>query len=173
MVRFFFVSVTLLLSLVLLSACEDDPPPPPVVLNFWRPISNPNVYLTDSQSVEKLNYDLSQCKCGSWPINAPHQEIGIIARDKARLFETSATRFDTADGGCSTSPDAVLIECMRMRGWEPTACSGRIKSAGSTQCATSLGYLNDYPAEYPYRGPLDTTYGNGVNSPAETRQRYP
>lgn len=172
MLRQLLLTFLMLLGLGLLAACDDAPPPQPVVLNFWRPISNPNVYLTDSQASEKLNYDLAQCRCGSYPINVPHQEIGVIARDQARLHETSATRMD-AGMGCSTSPDAVLIECMRMRGWEPTACSGRMRTNGSTQCATSLGYLNDYPEEYPYRGPLDNTWGNGVNSPAEMRQRYP
>lgn len=165
-------SLLLLVTLGILTACEEEPVVQPVVLNYWRPISNPNVYLTDSQASEKLNYDLSQCRCGSYPINVPHQEIGIIARDRARMYETSATRMDTPSG-CATSPDAVLIECMRMRGWEPTACSGRIRTNGSTQCAVSYGNLNDYPDDYPYKGPLDGTYGNGVASPAEVRQRYP
>lgn len=163
----------LFLSLGLLTACGDDKPmPEPAVLNFWRPISNPNVFLSSGQAAQKLNYDLAQCKCSNLPINVPHQEMQALVPDQGRLAETSAMRVD-AGTGCSTTPNAVLVECMRWRGWEPSACSGRLNTPGGTQCAVSIGNLPSYPDEYPYKGPLDEGFGDGGTSPAETRQRYP
>ena len=156
-----------------LAACADDKPlPQPAVLNFWRPISNPNVFLGSGQAAQKLNFDLAQCKCSNYPINVPHQEMGMLVPDQARLAETSAMRVD-AGSGCSTTPTAVLVECMRWRGWEPTACSGRLNTPGGTQCAVTIENLPSYPDEYPYKGPLDQGFGDGGSSPAETRQRYP
>ncbi len=163
----------LLVSLGLLGACADDAPrPQAAVLNFWRPISNPNVFLSGGQAAQKLNYDLAQCKCGNTPITVPHQEMGMLVPDQARLAETSALRVD-AGTGCSTSPNAVLVECMRWRGWEPSACSGRLHTPGGTQCAVTIGNLPTYPDEYPYKGPLDQSFGDTGTSPAETRNRYP
>jgi hypothetical protein len=162
----------------LVSACESDVPMHSYIMNYWRPISDPNVFLNSAQAGQKLNFDVSQCKCSNYPINVPHNEIGVIVPDQARLYETSATRFDVGRS-CSTSPDAVLVECMRARGWEPTSCSGRVGTNGtSTQCATTILTLPAYPDEYPYRGPLDTSYYGssypyGLHSPAETRKRYP
>jgi hypothetical protein len=157
--------------IVLLTACADDEPiVQPVLLNYWRPISNPNVFLTGAMAAQKLNYDLGQCRCGNTPINVPHQEMGTLIPDRSRLYETAAIRGDVG-GGCSTTPDAVLIECMRSRGWEPTSCSGRVATPGGTQCATTIGTLPNYPNDYPYKGAVDGTYGFGGNSPAETRQR--
>ena len=163
----------ILASLCVLTACGDDAPPPqPAVLNFWRPISNPNVFLSGGQAAQKLNFDLAQCKCSNYPIHVPHQEMGMLVPDQARLAETSAMRVD-AGSGCSTTPTAVLVECMRWRGWEPTACSGRLNTPGGTQCAVSIENLPSYPDEYPYKGPMDQGFGDGNPSPAETRNRYP
>lgn len=173
MFRNAILALLFIATLGLLSACGDDKPAPqPAVLNFWRPISNPNVFLASGQAAQKLNFDLAQCKCSNYPIHVPHQEMGTLVPDQARLAETSAMRVD-AGTGCSTTPSAVLIECMRWRGWEPSACSGRLQTPGGTQCAVTIENIPTYPDEYPYRGPLDETWGDGVQSPAETRNRYP
>lgn len=166
-------ALLLVVTLGLVSGCGDDKPPPqPAVLNFWRPISNPNVFLASGQAAQKLNYDLAQCKCANYPITVPHQEMATLVPDQGRLAETSAMRVDGAIG-CSTSPNGVLIECMRWRGWEPSACSGRLNTPGGVQCAVTIDNLPSYPDEYPYKGPMDETFGDGGTSPAETRQRYP
>ena len=157
---------------VLLAACDDDSYIQPVVLNYWRPISDPNVNLGGEQAHAKLNLDLAQCKCGNYPINVPHNEMGLIQPDRARLSETAATKMDIASG-CVTSPDAVAVECMRARGWEPTPCSGRLAVPGGTQCAVNIGNAPDYPEYYPYHGPYDQSFGAQGASPAEERRQYP
>jgi hypothetical protein len=173
MLRNLLSALFLIVSLCLLGACGDDKPAPqPAVLNFWRPISNPNVFLSSWQAAQKLNFDLAQCKCSNYPINVPHQEMGALVPDQARLAETSAMRVD-AGTGCATTPSAVLVECMRWRGWEPSACSGRLNTPGGTQCAVTIGNLPSYPSEYPYKGPMDETFGDTGTSPAESRNRYP
>lgn len=165
-------SIFALLFVVLLAACEHEPEVQPVVLNYWRPISGPNVFLPQNQAYGKLNYDLAQCKCSNYPLNVPHNEIGSYAPDMGRLAETSAMQVD-GPTGCGTTPDAVLISCMRARGWEPTSCSGRVASPGGTQCALSVGAQPpNYPEGYPYKGARDETYGDS-SSPAERRQQYP
>jgi hypothetical protein len=164
-----FLALFALLALTLIAACADDNR---VLLNYWRPISNPNVFLTDVQMHAKLNYDLAQCKCSNYPINVPHNEMAIIQPDMGRLAETGATKRDS-ENGCITTPGAVLIECMRTRGWEPTACSGRMRTPGGSQCAISIANPPDYPEEYPYHGPYDETFGTQGTSPAEQRQPVP
>ena len=173
MLRNVIAALVIIMSLGLLTACGDDKPAPqPVVLNFWRPISNPNVFLASGQAAQKLNYDLAQCKCSNLPITVPHQEMATLIPDQGRLAETSAMRVDVGTG-CSTTPNAVLVEGMRWRGWEPSACSGRLNTPGGTQCAVTIDRIPAYPEEYPYKGPLDEGFGDGEASPAETRQRYP
>jgi hypothetical protein len=162
------------LMLGLLAACADDEPRDlyPVILQYWRPIANPNVMMDSSLAQRKLGYDLAQCRCSSYPTNVPHHEMALVAPDQGRLAETSATHVD-GPGGCVISPNAVVVECMRTRGWEPTACSGRLNSAGGTQCAlTVIGREVPYPQDYPYRGTRDTSF-DGTASPAEQRQDYP
>lgn len=170
--RFTSFALLTFLALLLIGCSDDKPKPIPVVLNYWRAISNPNVLLTMEQAQNKLSYDLAQCKCSNFPLNVPHNETALYAPDIGRLAETAATKADRA-GGCSTSPDAVLIECMRTRGWEPTACSGRIATVGGTQCAVSIGTVPPYPDEYPFKNPHDEGFGSIGDSPAEARQNYP
>lgn len=166
-------TLALLLALFVLNACGDGRVvSQSYVLNYWRPISGPNVYLPQNQASNKLNYDLAQCKCSNYPLNVPHNEIGSYAPDMGRMAETGAMQSDHG-GGCSATPDAVLIECMRARGWEPTSCSGRLATPGGTQCAQSVGAPAAYPDGYPYKGPRDASYGDTGASPAETRQNYP
>jgi hypothetical protein len=163
-----------LFAVLLLGACADDaaPIPQPALLSYWRPISNPNVNLGSTQAAQKLNFDLAQCRCNNYPVHVPHQEMGQMMPDVSRLAETSATKID-AGVGCSTSSNAVLIECMRWRGWEPSQCSGRMNTPGGTQCALSIHNLPSYPDEYPYKGPVDQGFGDSNPTPAQIRQRYP
>lgn len=156
-----------------LTACESSPTTYPVVLNFWRPISNPTLLMQPQLAQSKLDYDLAQCKCSNYPINVPHQQLPLIAPDLGRLAETSAIKVDGPYDSCVTSPGAVLMECMRARGWEPTSCSGRMQTAGGTACALTVMPAINYPDDYPYRGPRDTSWDGAASSPAEQRQNYP
>lgn len=165
----------LLLSLVV--ACSDDeneqPPPnpyPPSV-SYWRPISDPNLFMPQPQAQTKLDYDLAQCRCSNFPANYPHAESAQIAPDLGRLAETQATKVDTAAGGtgCNTTSEGVLLECMRARGWEPSQCGGRYDSPGGVSCALPQGDVPPLPESYPYRNPYDNSFGDNP-SPAEEHQ---
>lgn len=176
----FSAGVAAMLSLGLLSGCDyftpSKPKAPPMELHYWRAISNPNVLMTMAQAQTKLRYDLAQCKCSNFPLNVPHSEMAAIEPDLGRLAETSATKQDgqvDKASACVTSPSAVLLECMRARGWEPTACSGRLNTSGGVECAVSDHSLPDYPDQYPYKNPQDAGFGSTGDSPAEAKQNYP
>ncbi len=169
--RTIHLALAALLSLTLLAACQDKPVSYSV-LNYWRPIANPNVLMDQSHAQAKLEYDLAQCKCSNYPINVPHHEMAQIVPDQGRMMETAAIKMDN-NGACISTPTGVLIECMRQRGWEPTACSGRLETAGGTQCAMSVQPAGDYPRDYPYRGPYDSSFDDSGLSPAEKRQPSP
>ena len=105
---------------------------------FWRPISEPNLLMPQPKIQAKLDFDLSQCHCGIYPMNATHQDIVQFQPDKQRLAETGITVTpDEEDGQCHVQPSLVVTECMRERGWEPTNCSGRMPMpGGGSVCAT-------------------------------------
>ncbi|MBI3419554.1 MAG: hypothetical protein HY053_05430 [Proteobacteria bacterium] len=163
--------------LALLAACgsDDDDYVPvqlyPAVLSYWRPISDPNVFLSQSQAQNKLDYDLSQCRCSNYPRNYPHADAALMAPDQSRLAETQARMVDI-DDGCVSSPEGVLIECMRVRGWEPTSCSGRMTTPGGTTCALAIGDVPAYPNSYPHQNPYNNRFEDEP-APPEQRQRYP
>ena len=89
----------------------------------------------------KLNFDLSQCRCGIYPTNVPTDQLAEFQPDKQRLVETSVTRTAAKDGdvgSCMQRPSLVVAECMRGRGWEVTNCSGRMPVAGGgAMCAAT------------------------------------
>ncbi|HVY13359.1 MAG TPA: hypothetical protein VHB73_07330 [Alphaproteobacteria bacterium] len=143
----------------------------PAVMEYWRPISDPNVFMPPPQANTKLNYDLAQCRCSNFPANYPHADSATMAPDLGRMAETGARMVDTQNG-CVTTPQGVLLECMRARGWEPSSCSGRLETPGGTSCALSINDVPSYPESYPYRNPYDQSYGDEV-SPPEQKQRYP
>jgi hypothetical protein len=171
------IALFFMAALALLSACGTDDSQQtqvqlyPTVLEYWRPISDPNVFMPAAQADQKLNYDLAQCRCSNFPQNYPHYQSAQIAPDLGRLAETQATKVDIT-GGCVTSPQGVLLECMRARGWEPTSCSGRLNTPGGTTCALSIHDVPANPGAYPYQNPYNESYDNQPG-PAETRQRYP
>jgi hypothetical protein len=175
MARFAFLALFAVLFLLGLGACssdEDDYPEVqlyPAVINYWRPISDPNAFLPMTESQTKLNYDIAQCRCSNFPMNYPHSDSATIAPDLGRLAETGATKVDTAQG-CATTPEGVMLECMRARGWEPTSCSGRLNTPGGTTCAMAVGQVPVYPENYPYQNPYINTFDNQP-TPAEERQR--
>jgi hypothetical protein len=101
------------------------------IAEFWRPVSEPNILLSQEKAQVKLNYDLSQCKCGIFPTNTPTNEQAFYDPDKQRLIETGVTITSKEEGGdCVQRPSLVVAECMRSRGWEITKCSGRMPIAG-------------------------------------------
>jgi hypothetical protein len=159
-----------------LAACGSDDEAPkvqlyPTVLDYWRPISDPNVFMAQPNAQIKLNYDLAQCRCSNFPQDYPHYAAAQVAPDLGRLAETSADRVDSATG-CKTTPQGVLLECMRARGWEPTECSGRLATPGGTTCALAIHDLPAYPESYPYQNPYNQSY-DSEPAPPEQRQRYP
>jgi len=115
------------LTLVLaLAACA----PTGRVVEFWRPVSEPNTLLPLEQAQSKLDFDLSQCNCGIFPANVPQPELVAFQPDQQRMAETSVTRTAKEGGECMQRPSLVVGECMRTRGWEVTKCSGRMPLAG-------------------------------------------
>jgi hypothetical protein len=109
--------------------------PPPV--QFWRPISEPNVLLQSDALQQKLEFDLSQCHCGIFPATAAHDDAVKFQADKQRLAQTSMTVTPDEEGACMQKPTLVVTECMRHRGWEPTNCSGRMPlPGGGSICAS-------------------------------------
>ena len=113
-------------SALALVACSEDTN----IAEFWRPISEPNIMLPLDRAQNKLDYDLSQCRCGIYPTNIPQSQITSFAPDQQRLSETSITVTPDEDGNCMQRPSLVVRECMRSRGWEVTNCSGRMPLAG-------------------------------------------
>ena len=121
-------------SLVLLAiaACG-----PTQVAEFWRPISDPNIQLSLDKAQKKLDFDLSQCRCGIFPTNMAQPDLAEFSPDKQRLAETSITVTPNDNGDCMQQPSLVVSECMRGRGWEVTNCSGRMPIPGGGSLCTS------------------------------------
>ena len=111
------------------------------IAEFWRPISEPNVQLPLDKAQNKLDFDLSQCRCGIYPTNIPRNEMITDQPDKERLAETSETITPDQDGNCMQRPSLIVSECMRARGWEVTNCSGRmpLPGGGSLCAAYAIG----------------------------------
>ncbi len=106
---------------------------------FWRPMSEPNILLPPQRAQRKLDFDLSQCKCGMYPTNIAQTDLIDFQPDKQRYIETSVTRTGKRGGDCMQQPNLVVGECMRMRGWERTNCSGRMGLAsGGSLCAGAM-----------------------------------
>jgi hypothetical protein len=85
----------------------------------------------------KLSFDLNQCHCGTYPMNATHDQMVRFQPDKQRLVETGVTVTPDEDGQCLQQPSLVVTECMRQRGWEPSNCSGRTPlPGGGSLCST-------------------------------------
>ena len=121
------------LAALALVACEA----PPNLAQFWRPISEPNIGLPLDKAQKKLDFDLSQCRCGIYPANVPQPDISTFEPDKERLAETGVTVTPDDEGNCMQRPSLVVSECMRARGWEVTNCSGRMPiPGGGSLCAS-------------------------------------
>lgn len=120
-----------LFTLVVLTACNDQ------TVEFWRPISEPNLLMPLGKGQRKLDFDLSQCKCGIFPSNITHNDAVEFQSDKQRLAQTSVTVTPNKRGDCVQQPSLIVSECMRGRGWEVTNCSGRMPlPGGGSLCAT-------------------------------------
>lgn len=105
-------------------------------VQFWRPISEPNIQLSLDKGQKKLDFDLSQCRCGIYPATMSRAEGIGFQPDKQRLAQTSVTVTPDEDGDCLQQPSLVVSECMRGRGWEVTNCSGRMPlPGGGSLCA--------------------------------------
>jgi hypothetical protein len=105
------------------------------VAEFWRPISEPNLLMSQKKAQQKLEFDLSQCNCGIFPANVTPVDQVAFQPDKQRMVETGVTT--TADDNeCVQRPSLVVAECMRSRGWEVTRCSGRMPLAGGGSLCT-------------------------------------
>lgn len=105
---------------------------------FWRPISEPNLLMSQDKAQRKLDFDLSQCNCGIFPTNVPTAEQIEFQPDKQRLVETGVTA-TKSDGDCMQRPSLMVSECMRARGWEVTKCSGRMPlTNGGALCASAM-----------------------------------
>lgn len=100
------------------------------IAEFWRPISEPNVQMPLEKAQVKLNFDLSQCRCGIYPTNITQAEQTEFMPDRQRLNQTSVTVTSEDHAECLLRPSLVVTECMRARGWEVTKCSGRMPLAG-------------------------------------------
>lgn len=123
-------SLAALVVVLALAACSGR------VVEFWRPISEPNTLLPLKQAQSKLNFDLSQCNCGIYPANVPQPDLVAFQPDQQRYAETSVTRTAKDGSECMQRPSLVVAECMRARGWEVTNCSGRMPLAsGGALCA--------------------------------------
>ncbi len=120
--------------LLALTACETAPQQH--VAEFWRPISEPNILMPSDKGQQKLGFDLSQCQCGIYPANTTHSNLVEFQPDQQRMAQTAITITPDSEGNCRQQPSLVVSECMRQRGWEPTACSGRLPTAhGGAMCA--------------------------------------
>jgi hypothetical protein len=122
-----------LLGVLTLAACSGS------VAEFWRPVSEPNLLLSLDKAQMKLDFDLSQCRCGIYPTNVPQPDLRAFNPDQRRYIETSVTRTSEKGESCSQKPSLVVAECMRARGWEVTQCSGRMPVAGGgALCAAAV-----------------------------------
>ncbi len=108
---------------------------------FWRPISEPNIQMSIEKAQAKLDFDISQCRCGIFPTNVPRNDQIEFQPDRQRMTQTSVTVTKDDNGGCMQRPSLVVAECMRARGWEVTKCSGRVPTAGGG--ALCAGYMLD------------------------------
>ncbi|MCL2469223.1 MAG: lipoprotein [Alphaproteobacteria bacterium] len=126
-----------LVALLVLSGCASQPRSV-AVGEFWRPISEPNTLMSPDRAQSKLDFDLSQCSCAIFPSNVSQPELVQFQPEQQRYAETSITRTVDPDDRrqeCFQRPDLVVNECMRQRGWEATACSGRVPTAsGGSLC---------------------------------------
>lgn len=121
--------IALFATVFLLAACSQD------IAQFWRPISEPNISMNLDDAQMKLNYDLSQCNCGIFPVTVPRSLQPKLDVSQQRLNETAVVN-DEVEGQCVRQPSLVVAECMRGRGWETTNCSGRMPVAGGASvCA--------------------------------------
>jgi hypothetical protein len=119
------------LVILALVACESNN-----IAQFWRPISEPNLLMPLEKGQRKLEFDLSQCKCGIYPDSMLHSDIADFQPDKQRLAQTSTATEKDIGGDCVTQPSLIVAECMRSRGWEATNCSGRMPlGGGGSLCA--------------------------------------
>lgn len=107
------------------------------IAQFWRPISEPNLLMPMEKGQRKLDFDLSQCKCGIYPQNMSHADIIEFQPDNQRLAETGVVVTPDKNGDCIAQPSLVVSECMRGRGWEVTNCSGRMPLAGGGSLCTN------------------------------------
>lgn len=121
------------LAVLALVACGPDQ-----IAQFWRPINEPNIEMPLAKAQRKLEFDLSQCHCGIYPSNVPHDEANDFQRDKQRLVTTGITDTGTTSGTCIQQPSLVVTECMRQRGWETTNCSGRMPLPGGGSLCTAF-----------------------------------
>jgi hypothetical protein len=109
---------------------------PDRVAEFWRPISEPNLLMPLDKEQRKLDFDLSQCRCGIFPGNMTHSDITEFQPDKQQLAATGVHITPDEGGNCMVQPSLVVSECMRGRGWEVTNCSGRMPlPGGGSLCA--------------------------------------
>jgi hypothetical protein len=115
----------LCLALLTLSACGSNR-----IAEFWRPISEPNLLMPLEQGQKKLDFDLSQCRCGIYPTNIERADIIQFQPDNERMAETGIVIIPNEDGQCMARPSLEVTECMRQRGWEVTNCSGRMPLPG-------------------------------------------
>jgi len=119
------------LFVVALGACSNN------VAEFWRPISEPNLLMPLEKAQRKLDFDISQCKCGIYSENMSHADIVEFQPDKQRIAETGVVVTPDKKGECIAQPSLVVAECMRGRGWEVTNCSGRMPLAGGGSLCAS------------------------------------
>ena len=128
-----------LVGAVFATACSTSsiaPAPSPLASQFWRPISEPNILMQSDGLQQKLDFDLSQCRCGVYPANTARDEAIKFQSDKQRLAQTGVTVGADEEGKCEQRPSLVVTECMRHRGWEPTSCAGRVTlPGGGSLCA--------------------------------------
>ena len=95
------------------------------------------------QAQKKLDFDLSQCRCGIYPTNMTHSDEVNFQPDKQQLAATGVTITADDNGQCMERPSLIVSECMRGRGWEVTNCSGRMPlPGGGSLCA---GYAFNDP----------------------------
>ncbi|MDD3370244.1 MAG: hypothetical protein PHE27_00305 [Alphaproteobacteria bacterium] len=133
--RYRLVSVSLACA-ILVAACSSTKTGEPSAVQFWRPISEPNILMATDVLQQKLEFDLSQCHCGIYPANATRDNAIKFQTDKQRLAQTGVTITPNEEGNCRQQPSLVVTECMRHRGWEPTQCSGRMPlPSGGSLCA--------------------------------------
>jgi hypothetical protein len=123
--------------LLAVAACSNEPAN---VAQFWRPISEPNLLMSLDTAQHKLNYDISQCHCGIYPLTTTRDESIDFQNDKQRLAQTGVTVTPDKDNNCSQQPSLVVSECMRQRGWEQTNCSGRMPLPGGGSLCAAYTY---------------------------------